>query len=338
MATEGRQSDADITPDHPLIKEAARYEFFQAVWQLCRIQQHSVALGGTGPLRDEPVLFEGNLSLAFPKSEIESARWVASSPGALPHVRMVLNFMSMYGVSSPLPTFYTEEILDKDYDERMARNFFDIFNHRFASLLFALWQKYRYFAQYKKDGSDRISKSLFSLIGLAMPTQRSSPAIEWGRLLPLAGVLGRRVANAATIETVISEYFNRVPVRVEQFIQNRVTIDRSQWNSLGKINAWLGQDAFLGSKVIDAAGAFAVHLGPLTYDRYLEFLPSGRYYKSVRELLRLMMTDAMSYSVCIKVDARDVPQAQLSKTHTQGLGWGAWLGKSRDEFIEIMQS
>ncbi|MDH4273406.1 MAG: type VI secretion system baseplate subunit TssG [Gammaproteobacteria bacterium] len=338
MATEGRQSDIDLNKDHPLIHDAARYEFYQAVWQLSRLQNGCVPLGTTGPIGREPVLFEGNLSLGFMKSEIESARWVDSSSGELPQVRMMLNFMSMYGVSSPLPTYYTEEILEREFDERVARHFLDIFNHRFASLLFALWKKYRYFTQFQNSAEDELSKYLFSLIGLGRKAQRNSKDLDWQRLIPLSGMLGRRVANAATMETVVSRYFNEVPVTVEQFICQRVNIDHSQWNSLGKTNAWLGQDAFLGSSAIDAAGSFLLHIGPLSYDRYLEFLPTGKNYRALRELVSLMMTETMSYSVSIKVDATQVPRVQLSRNSTVGLGWATWLGRSRANYIEILQA
>lgn len=62
-------------------------------------------------VENETILFRANPSLGFPSSDIDQI--IAKDNGKL---EMVVNFLGLYGPSSPLPTYFTESIIEENRD------------------------------------------------------------------------------------------------------------------------------------------------------------------------------------------------------------------------------
>lgn len=336
METAKRQPAAPIVKE---IKERAReFNFFQAVYLLSKARADSAALGDKGPVSREPVRFRANATLGFPSADVDSL--VETAPrgdSQLPPLLCTVNFLGLYGPASPLPVFYTEDVLGRTDDENTSRHFLDIFHHRLVSFVYRAWAKYHHQAQFTPGKIDPFSEQLLALVGMYSGGKAGSSALEWRKLIPLIGVLGMRARSADTLANIVSYYFDGVPASVQEFIVRRVSIDPSQHARLGTSQCVLGREAFLGASVPDASTKFCLHLGPVDFMTYKNLLPGRGGHRELRALMQVALVDRLDYDVSIKVDVRDVPALNLDKKTGGALGWTSWLGKPKESYFTVSQ-
>ena len=87
------------------------------------------------PSFEKDVAIRPHLSLAFPAADITEIR---TPPAGPPAWQLTTTLLGLYGTMGPLPTFYTEELLDEARnDESLSRDFLDILNNRLYHLLYA---------------------------------------------------------------------------------------------------------------------------------------------------------------------------------------------------------
>src|SRR5262249_39658873 len=138
------------------------FSFFQAVRLMERLYPKKEPVGRFTPPSREVVRFFAHQSMAFPASQIQKIDWPEDGP-----MRMMVNFMGMTGPLGALPLVYTEltrqRIRMKDH---AMVAFFDLFNHRFISLFYQAWEKYRFPVAYERGERDRFSQYLLDFIGL----------------------------------------------------------------------------------------------------------------------------------------------------------------------------
>lgn len=338
METQIGPTATDITPEQAKLLQAFTeqcrgYSFFQMVWLIHKIFPGASAVGGSGPFSKEPIRFRANASLAFPISDVESL----SQDEKFHRLLMTVNFMGLYGPASPMPAHFTENIVCYDPEHHDVRHFLDMFHHRFISLLYRAWQKYRYFFVYKEGGQDYFSNWMFALIGVGDPKLRKFSSIQWIKLLPFINLLSVRSHSADTLKAILSKYFGGTQVGIEECIGKMVHIDESQQNQVGVLNATLGQNCLLGSKVFDRSSSFKLVLGPMDYEHYRYFLPHGRYHRPLRELVRFVLNDPLAFDVELVLKGGQIPQLRLQHNNSCQLGGSAWLGERLVEEMVINQ-
>src|SRR5262245_320548 len=98
-----------MIPD--LLKHCQRFSFFQAVRLLEQSCASRVPVGQLGPVSQEVIRFRPHASFAFPPSDIEALEAIHNESD-FPLFLMTVTFLGLYGSDSPLPEFYTEEILE----------------------------------------------------------------------------------------------------------------------------------------------------------------------------------------------------------------------------------
>lgn len=335
MDTQDRPAAAALVDE--LLSQRLPFSFFQAVRLLERVSAASGSIGGRGSISQEPILFRANASLAFAARDIESVERRETKVKGFPEFLMTVNFLGMYGPSSPLPPHYTEDILYAGGEDSSTRHFLDLFNHRFVSFFYRAWEKYRYYVQYRPGAADPFSQWMFALTGLGNPMIRAKSSVDWSRLVPYIGLLGMRIRSARVLGRIVSYYFGGCPVGVEQYVEHKAMIDRADCNRLGRMNVTLGVDSLLGQTVRDRNGKFSIRLGPLRYSDYEAFLPYGRNYRSLRELVMFIVGDPLEFDVELTLMAEDLPAFVLSRENTCYLGRSTWLGKRPEHDITIRQ-
>ncbi len=339
MAAADRTKAGDLagTLHQLLLDESRRFDFCQAVRLLHAMYPNKLSPGLQGPMSKEVVRFRANPSLGFPGTDIERLD-IEKTPADFPEHVMTVNFMGLFGPASPLPAFYTEEIIRSDPDVAVARHFFDLFHHRFVSFVYRAWEKYRYDLQYRPGARDPFSNWMFSLVGLGNPKLRAGERIDWARLLPYLGMLGMKVRSAALLSGVISHYFGGVPARVEEYVKHQTVIDPIQRNRLGVENCALGVSCLLGQRVQDVNTKFKLRIGALTFSEYREFLPGGKHHDAVRELVSFTLVDRFDYDIELVLDARQAPRARLEHGNPCRLGYSTWLGEVRRGEVTVVQN
>jgi type VI secretion system protein ImpH len=322
MAADERTGATRLIQD--LTEGAPGFSFFQVVRLLEASLPDKVRTGHRGPVRDEAVRFRPNLSFGFPGADVER---VERMDGTGPPYRVTVNFLGLYGSSSPLPAFFTEDILDRDPEDGAQRDFLDLFHHRVVALFYRCWRKYRHDVGYRAGAADETSGRLYALAGLGMPELRGALGVDGERLLAYLGLLALRGRSPAKIAGVLGDYLDGVPVQVEPFVPRTVRLGPKAVNHLGRRHCRLGRDFVLGSRVRDIAGKFKVVLGPMSLKGLLRHLPGAPDHAPVRGLVRLMLREPLAFDVTLRLKADEVPRWDLVREGPCRLGWTTWLGE-----------
>ena len=321
-------ADANRGPDHPLtrsiVEEGYRFSFFQVV----RLLQHAFPgrprVGGPGPASGELLRLRPSLDLVFAPSDVREVRPV-SAPDGSPRYEVTITFMGLYGTVSPLPTFFTEDLLHQE--EGITRGFLDLFHHRLLSLFYRAWEKYRLSAQFDAAGADPLSRKLLAFLAVdRLPADHRLPPV---RLLGMTGVLTRNPRCAGAVAALLNDYFEGPTFEVDPCVPRWVEVPPDQRNRLGQSNCRLGADLTLGGRVLDRSGTFRVRVSALGLKDFVRLLPGGDRLSELRELVDLVNTDGLDYEVDLGLLKEEAPELRLS-SETARLGWLTWLGGRPD--------
>ena len=104
------------------------------------------------------------LSLSFPGTDVYSVEEVERNDQV--YYLLTVTFLGLYGASSPLPTHYTEDLLDEASDDRtVSRDFLDILSSPFYRLFYQCWSKNRWFIKLADEEAADYLERLYSLMG-----------------------------------------------------------------------------------------------------------------------------------------------------------------------------
>jgi type VI secretion system protein ImpH len=324
-----------------LEEEACTFGFFQAVTLLQRLSAAASPVGSFSNPEEESVHFRVNPRLGFPASEIQK---LESSENGPPE--MTVNFMGLTGPSGVLPYAYSELILERSRakDHTLAE-FLDIFNHRAVSLFYRAWQKPRFPVTYSSGARDHFTHYLLDLIGLGTEGLRDRQEIEDEALLHYTALLGMQARSAAALEQIIQDYFE-VAVEIQQFTGAWYGLDTPTQCGMSdeeSASCQIGGGAVVGDEVWDRQARVRIRLGPLTMERYGDFLPEGSSYSALRALTRFFSNQCLEFEVQLVLDRAQAPATELNfdAANPARLGWISWvkntpLGSDPDDTILIL--
>ncbi len=302
--------------------------FFQAVRLLERLFPDRKPVGRFVNPSEEIVHFGANPSLAFPASEIQALVWDDKKPH-----QMTVNFLGLVGPLGALPQWYTGLISDRVRSgDRTLRDFQDIFNHRFLSLFYQAWEKYRFPIAYERGELDRFSHLLLDLIGMGTDGLQNRQAVPDEAFLFFSGILAQRPHSAKALESLLNEYFE-VPVEVQQLLGGWFKLDAPTECRMGDRETpseQLGMGAVAGNEVWDQGARARIKLGPLTLSQYLDFLPTGSAFQALRALTRFFSNDEIDFEVQLVLERAEVPTCELGSEGDDSpkLGWVSWVRSS----------
>lgn len=141
--------------------------------------------------------FDSVLSEYSPKLNL-TVKNTLSDDGGEENVQLTFQSMKdftpeqVYGVDSPLPTAYLDDIAQRREGHEALQEFLDIFSHRILTQFYRVWRKYSYPATFEPGGTDSISQSLLGLVGLGIPGTANHIATPVSRFLALLGFCNNR--------------------------------------------------------------------------------------------------------------------------------------------------
>jgi len=335
VATESGRDTASLID--LLFEQPQRFEFFQAVRLLQKLAPDREPVGTAADPTREALWFRSDVSLSFPRTDLtrlERPQKTETETEAPPPELTV----AFFGIASPssfgsLPLPYAKAILDQERERSsVLRDFLDLFNERLIALFYRAWEKYRLECAYESGGESYFERALFGILGIATPGLRERLAVHDHALLSRAGLLAATPISAPNLASVIESYF-QVPAQVRQFELTWHPIDPSEQTRLGAFCSRLGEDLYVGSSVRLCQSSFRVRLGPVGWDRYNDFIPSGPAFSPLFDLIRFAVAAELSYEVQLVLQAQDEPCLELSAAPTRDcrLGWSSWLLSPRAE-------
>ena len=308
-----------------LFREGYRFNFYQAVRLLEKYFADAPAPGETSEVRRERIFFRPDVALTFPASDVRRVEALDEADRA----RVTVTFMGLYGIASPLPVYFYDELATEEPDTFPLRDFLDIFDHRLYSYFYRAWKKYRPEINTEQPDRDVHAKRFLGLAGLGTAHALDrSPVANRMRLAAFAGRLSPRVRNAEGLRAVLAGLLKGIEVRIEENVARWVPIPSRPTMSGGGMQ--LGVTTTIGEKVFDRAGKFRVVLGPITFAQYRELLPGGDLARRIAYLVRLYAPDYLDYDVEIHLNTDDIPRVRLGEKAVS-VGQTTWLGSPADE-------
>ncbi|MEZ6092224.1 MAG: type VI secretion system baseplate subunit TssG, partial [Pirellulaceae bacterium] len=313
-------------------------------------------IGGFVQPAQECLQFTVPSSQAFPGSSIQAVTWDAQQR----RPRVSINFMGLTGPSGTLPRSYTSrlqqiELVARHRERHALRDWLDNFNHRFVSLFFDAWAKYRFpigirrqaiRSRSRKPTPTLIHVALSSIGGLGLRDvggsdtshEPSGDAVKRDELLGLAGLLAQRPMNVSNLQSALSRCLG-VPVCVRQFEGSWLDLEESSQTKLGRDNSKLGRDAFLGERIRTRQQKIRIEVGPLCKEEFSRFLPpseanAGEGYQRLCELVRTCVGADLEFDIQPILKIETSWDLQLSaKESVSRLGIDSWLGSPRQTLI-----
>jgi type VI secretion system protein ImpH len=322
MGAAGGRADGSVAD--LLFEEGYRFEFHQAVRLLEILRPDAEPLGEGHDPAAEAVRFRSRVGLDFPAADVVQ---VSRPDGERAPAEMAVAFLGAAGGLSPLPRPFTELVLERTARKDTAlRDFLDIFNHRLVSLMYRVRKKHRVGLATVPPDETGLAEHLYSLVGLGTPGLRGRLGVDDRSLLAYAGLLAQRPRSMVALEQLLTDHFG-VPVDGEQLRGRWLTLDEDQRTRIGRLgeNHELGGGAVLGGRFWDQQGTFELSVGPLSLDRFLDFLPPGTAFGPLCELTRFHAGTELDFSVRLVLRAEEVPASRLGAAGGARLGWTSWL-------------
>jgi type VI secretion system protein ImpH len=323
MAAPDGRPTARVALFDALARAPWSFDFFQALRRIEGVHPDRPRLGTALRPADEPVRLSQEPSVAFAPSTL--AAFEPDHPGA---PRLEQRVFGLLGPNGPLPLHLTEYVRERvrlHRDATLAR-FLDLFHHRMALLFYRAWAEGRPTVQHDRLDDDRFLVYVGALAGYGAAATRGRDAVADHAKGFFAGHLSRSARNAEGLVSIVAEYFG-VPARVEQFVLDWLALTADQRTSLGgarPVSGRLGLGAVVGDRVRDVQSRFRLVLGPLDFDRFLDFLPDGRSLGGLVDWVRNYVGFEFDWQLQLVLARDEVPSVRLGREGQ--LGWTAWLG------------
>jgi len=335
METTRGQNFARLIED--LQKNGPSYNVWQAVYL------GEIITKRLNPDRNEYILDQKGLKFrpyynyVYPPTDLRSVKFEDKN------ISFVLNFLGLYGINSPLPRCYHEQVAMQQSilgeNEVPLQNFLDIFNDRFYWLYYQSWKKYKYYYYFNEGSTNKVTQRINAFIGRGPNYARKESKISHHTLLKFSGFLSNRVRNKAGLSIILSYVFPFIKIKIKEFVPKWVKISNVPQLGGTETNESLklGVNSFIGDSALDYMSRICIEIGPISFEEYLSFTPNSEKSEKLKELLDIYLNDGLEYDVKIIVNSETIKPIDWNDDRLR-LGSSVWLGKPKNESNSIYYS
>jgi len=312
MGTHSRQQETTVTKE--LFTDSSKFSYIQAI----RLLEHHFKYDDVAlhpKIRTRP-----RLSLDFPHSDIIDIKEEDT------FITLIVTFLGLYGESSPLPTFYTETLLDEARDEKsVMRDFIDIFNIPIYQAYFQVWLKNQLGVRLNEFHDAKVLELLHVFSGMPYSHTREQFQGDYN-LLKYAGLNMHFPRSAEALRTLISDVIDNDNVEVVQCVEQMAEIPSSQYCALGVSNTILDDNLHLGSKIKDRMGKFRIVIDKLDMNEFNLLLPEAKKFNSLVKAGKLYIGEGLSWDLQLILKIDETQDISLGVSEHAILGLNSWLG------------
>jgi type VI secretion system protein ImpH len=284
MGREAQPPHTRLTPR--LEADLHRINFYRFCQLLEKQNPGRPLMGSTSHPGDDPVRFAPHPGMGFPASELKAVEYDEDDDSKPPVIRTT--FMGMYGIDSPLPTAYLDDITQRREGHEALQGFLDIFSHRILTQFYRIWRKYSYPATFEPGGADSISQSLLGLVGLGIPGTANHIATPMSRFLALLGVLRQPGKTQEGVQALVSLLAPDTTVQVSPYCLRPVAISQPL-GFHGNDDFLLDGNMPLGDEAMDAGSQLRVALTTDNEQEAQGWKPDGLLYQDFLVMLRVYL-------------------------------------------------
>lgn len=334
-----------------LLARAPRMSFMQ----LCRLLEVRApdrpGLGTRDTPEHEPVRFGGWPRAGFPAGEVAAVDCGDprgdSEPRMPPVVRTT--FMGLYGVDAAMPPHFVDDIVLREEGHEVVESFLDCFNHRFVTLLYRAWKKYRYPESFREGGTDSHSRNLLCLVGFGWGEKPKRAGLHDSRMLALLGLLTLKTRTPEGLAGVIALAVPGVAVRVDEFFPavtgagkpRPLTSCPSVREQADGAPGGLGKGYVLGRRLAYRSRAARATLHPGNAQQAHDLLPGAWLNRELLAFVRLYVGVKADIHLRMQVSSTIAPLptigtiAAVSAGPAPRLGWTTVLPAAQEQTIVI---
>ena len=205
-------------------------------------------------------------------------------------VDIEVNFLGLFGSSSPLPVYYTERLIKDVSDDNFSTvDFVSMINEVIYHQYLLANRKYRIFNRIVESQDERLVERILGIFSM-MP--RSTEGLQ----------------------TILRREVNK-NITVSEYTIQTVDIPAEQLNKLGVACSTLGEDCYLGTKVRTADVAITVNIVCRTISEYERIVTGGDIYQRIKEILRAYMIDRIDVIINVSYEVSERDNIKLGSEH-----------------------
>jgi type VI secretion system protein ImpH len=297
-----------------ILENGHRYHFHQLLFLLEQLLPKN-----NGASFDQQVKLRPDTSLAFPASDV---RKVSAISGL--RYEVVSRFLGLYGVDSPLPQYFLDDVTAQDESGKQVQAFLDIFNQRLYGLLHQAWKKQNPFTRLDDEGLyQRLVRGM-----TGQYWQSETNAMAFGGSFIGSG------RNAESLEQVLQEALSLDELDIDTDIVSWVQIEDGLQLNGGQA---LGLDTCLGDAIPVIGRKIGVRVGPVEHEVSQALQPRGDMGEKMADILREYLPDGVDFDVAIQLTPKYRHDWQLGSAKSI-LGVHSLIGESNGQGLTFKLS
>ncbi len=328
MAADNGTNTSGIIRD--LIQDGPSYHVWQAVWLCELITKRKFPNRKDFLFEQTGIKLRPHENYEYPPKDIRAVKFKEDE------VEFILNFLGLYGINSPIPRCYHEQVAIQlrilGEGNVPLKSFYDLFNNRFYWLYYQSWKKYRFYLFLNRDINNRVVERINSFTGRGLFSKIQESVIDNFALLKFSGLFSQRVRNKNGLKILLHFFFPKYNMEIKEFVPRWIRLSDIPY--IGEDDYRLGENSFVGESTVDYMSRICIKIGPITFEEYLNFLPGTRNSKCLVELLKMYLNDGLEFDFQFQVKADTVVMISWDDERLK-LGSTLWLGKPKKRDINV---
>ncbi len=282
-------------------------------------------------------MVRSDLGLSPPRSEIHA---IENRIAHQDIVRLIItvSMFQMYGTGSPLPLFYTQELL-REYNrgESTSRDFIDCICSLIYDAYFKTWQKCDLLHSLFEKNDDDIWERLFCISGLGIKAGKNTFSNPQS-YIAFASFTSRMVKTAEGLRSILSMYTKNHSLTIEQCPTRKAHVPADQRCVIGRSGNVLGESIFLGNTLLDRMNALRILIGPIGSDELMEYFPDGRMIPLFQQIFKLYVDRLIVWDCKVSIRANSIRTTQPGNRTAARLGWNTWVfsGNLKEKIVSTV--
>jgi len=242
--------------------------------------------------------------------------------------------LALYGAKSPLPFFYTEDLIEGEkHKENLPKQLLDVFHQRTHQINFQAQQKYRPILSVVEQQKSHFINLIYGLTGLRNKELRA----EWdqyGEMYRHASLFNRHVRSAKGLKILMDNNFPKYDTEIKQCILRKITVPKEHRFILGQKQHTLGHGLILGRYAKEKRGRIQVILKSGSMRQYQQLLPDTKNWHKLETLLKSYLNGILECEIVLALASKHIGSMLLGSKKRGALGVSAWLTR-KGEKMEV---